>query len=128
MKASRCYGWRSFCGAVRARAERSIGGKHHVPQHYQRSAKISCPMDALANRCLWTSVYRSVCLPSGSALAHHELAPITQQLRQALDWAATTDRVLIRDQAAESLWEECYPDLRGCGKIRCRGRKAYLRG
>jgi DNA replicative helicase MCM subunit Mcm2 (Cdc46/Mcm family) len=39
------------------------------------------------------------------------VAPIAQQLRQALDWSATTDTVLIRDQAAESLWEECYPDL-----------------
>jgi hypothetical protein len=68
-------------------------------------------MDAFANRCLWTSVHRSQCLPSASALAHHELASITQRLRQALDWAATTDTVLIRDQAAESLWEECYPDL-----------------
>ena len=27
----------------------------------------------------------------------------TEQLRQALDWGATTDTVLIRDQAAESL-------------------------
>jgi hypothetical protein len=72
------------------------------------------PTDAhngFANRCLWTRVHRSQCLPSGGALATHELTPITQQLREALDWAATTDTVLHRDQAAESLWEECYPDL-----------------
>ena len=72
------------------------------------------PTDAhngFANRCLWTSVHRSQCLPSGGALAHHELAPITRQLREALAWAATTDTVLRRDQAAESLWEECYPEL-----------------
>jgi hypothetical protein len=72
------------------------------------------PTDAhngFANRCLWTSVHRSQCLPSGGALAEHELIPITQQLRLALDWAATIDTVLSRDQAAESLWEECYPEL-----------------
>jgi hypothetical protein len=72
------------------------------------------PTDAhngFANRCLWTSVHRSQCLPSGGALAAHELIPITRQLRQALDWAATTDTVLHRDQAAEALWGECYPDL-----------------
>jgi hypothetical protein len=69
--------------------------------------------NGFANRCLWTSVHRSQCLPSGGALAAHELIPITQQLRQALDWAATppTDIVMKRDHAAESLWEECYPDL-----------------
>jgi hypothetical protein len=72
------------------------------------------PTDAhsgFANRCLWTSVHRSQCLPGGGALRDHELIPITQQLRQALDWAATTATVLSRDQAAESLWEECYPEL-----------------
>jgi hypothetical protein len=72
------------------------------------------PTDAhsgFANRCLWTSIHRSQCLPSGGALADHELIPITQQLRQTLDWAASTDTVMNRDQTAESLWEECYPDL-----------------
>jgi hypothetical protein len=72
------------------------------------------PTDAhngFANRCLWTSVHRSQCLPSGGAVPAHELKLITQQLRQALDWAATTDITLRRAQAAESLWEQCYPDL-----------------
>jgi hypothetical protein len=64
-----------------------------------------------ANRCLWTMVHRSQCLPGGEALAAHEFTPITHQLRQALDWAATTDSVLRRNQPAESLWEECYPRL-----------------
>ena len=41
------------------------------------------PTDAhngFANRCLWTSVHRSQCLPSGGALAPDELAPIAQRI------------------------------------------------
>ena len=74
------------------------------------------PTDAhngFANRCLWTRVQRSQCLPSGGTLGSDELAPIAHELRQALDWASTppTDTVMRRDQAAEQLWEKCYPDL-----------------
>ena len=74
------------------------------------------PIDAhngFANRCLWTSVHRSQCLPNGGALAPGELLPIARELRQALDWAATssTDIVMSRDQDAEQLWEDRYSDL-----------------
>jgi hypothetical protein len=74
------------------------------------------PTDAhngFANRCLWTSVHRSQCLPSGGTLSPDALAPIAHELRQTLDWVGTppADIVMNRDQAAESLWEECYPDL-----------------
>jgi Protein of unknown function (DUF3987) len=74
------------------------------------------PTDAhngFANRCLWTSVHRSQCLPSGGTLSPDELTPIVHELREALDWAGTppTDIVMNRDQAAKSLWEQCYPDL-----------------
>jgi hypothetical protein len=74
------------------------------------------PTDAhngFANRCLWTSVHRSQCLPSGGALRPDALGPIAHELRQILDWVGNppTDIVMNRDQAAESLWEECYPDL-----------------
>jgi hypothetical protein len=74
------------------------------------------PTDAhngFANRCLWTCVHRSQCLPSGGALRLDELLPIVRELRHVLDWAGTPpiDIVMRRDQAAEALWEDCYPDL-----------------
>ena len=74
------------------------------------------PTDAhngFANRCLWTSVHRSQCLPGGGALNPDELAPIAHQLREVLNWAGmpSTNIVIRRDQAAEALWEDFYPDL-----------------
>jgi hypothetical protein len=69
--------------------------------------------NGFANRCLWTSVHRSQCLPGGGDLSPDALASIAHELRQALDWVGTSHNgiVMRRDQAAEQLWEECYPDL-----------------
>ena len=68
--------------------------------------------NGFANRCLWTCVQRSQCLPEGGSLGGHELSAVARQLRGALDWAGTATEIrFTRDEAARQLWHECYPVL-----------------
>jgi hypothetical protein len=68
--------------------------------------------NGFANRCLWTWVERSNCLPEGGNLDANELSAIARELRRALDWAAATPEILFRrDPAARELWQNRYPAL-----------------
>ena len=68
--------------------------------------------NGFANRCLWTWVERSNCLPEGGNLSANALSAVARELRRALDWAAATPQVLFRrDNAARELWQDCYPGL-----------------
>jgi hypothetical protein len=68
--------------------------------------------NGFANRCLWTSVQRSQCLPEGGNLEAHELSAVAAELRRALDWVADAHTIrLVRDDQARALWHECYPAL-----------------
>jgi len=68
--------------------------------------------NGFANRCLWTGVQRSQCLPDGGDLDVHELSALAAELRRALDWAADAGAFrLVRDDQARVLWNECYPAL-----------------
>jgi hypothetical protein len=68
--------------------------------------------NGFANRCLWTWVHRSNCLPEGGNLDPGEISAIARELRRALDWAAATPEILFRrDPAARQLWQDCYPAL-----------------
>jgi hypothetical protein len=68
--------------------------------------------NGFANRCLWTTVHRSQCLPRGDSLQPDALTPVNRQLRHALEWAAGAGHLLLsRDNAAEALWEQRYPAL-----------------
>jgi hypothetical protein len=68
--------------------------------------------NGFANRCLWTWVERSNCLPEGGNLGANELSAIARELRRALDWtAATSEIVFRRDQAARELWQDRHPAL-----------------
>ena len=68
--------------------------------------------NGFANRCLWTAVQRSQCLPEGGNLDAHELSAVAAELRRALDWAhhAGSFRLTRNDQARD-LWYERYPAL-----------------
>jgi hypothetical protein len=68
--------------------------------------------NGFANRCLWTRVQRSRCLPEGGDLDAHELSAVAAELRRALDWAADAHTIrLVRDDQARTLWNERYPAL-----------------
>ena len=68
--------------------------------------------NGFANRCLWTAVQRSQCLPEGGNLDAHELSAVATELRRALDWVGDAQAIrLSRDQQARTLWHECYPVL-----------------
>jgi hypothetical protein len=68
--------------------------------------------NGFANRCLWTRVQRSQCLPEGGNLDAHELSAVAAELRRALDWAADAGTIrLVRDDQARALWHERYPAL-----------------
>jgi hypothetical protein len=68
--------------------------------------------NGFANRCLWTRVQRSQCLPEGGDLDAHELSAVAAELRRALDWAADAHTIrLVRDDQARALWNERYPAL-----------------
>jgi hypothetical protein len=68
--------------------------------------------NGFANRCLWTCVHRSNCIPDGGDLNAGDLSPIARELRSALDWAAAASEILFRrDAAARDLWHDRYPVL-----------------
>jgi hypothetical protein len=68
--------------------------------------------NGFANRCLWTAVQRSQCLPDGGNLGAHELSSVAAELRRALDWAHNAGSIrLTRDDQARDFWHECYPAL-----------------
>ena len=68
--------------------------------------------NGFANRCLWTGVQRSQCLPEGGSLDAHELSPVATELRRALDWVGDAHTIrLSRDEQARTLWHDCYPVL-----------------
>jgi len=68
--------------------------------------------NGFANRCLWTLVQRSKCLPEGGNLGAHELSAVAAELRRALDWVGDANGIrLSRDEEARALWHKGYPEL-----------------
>jgi hypothetical protein len=68
--------------------------------------------NGFANRCLWTWVERSNCLPEGGSLSAGELSSIARELRRAVDWATAAPEILFhRDPEARRLWQDRYPSL-----------------
>jgi hypothetical protein len=68
--------------------------------------------NGFANRCLWTGVQRSQCLPDGGNPDAQELSAVATELRRALEWVGDAHTLcLTRDQQARILWHECYPVL-----------------
>ena len=69
-------------------------------------------LNGFANRCLWTCVQRSNCLPEGGSVSPSELSSLAGELRKALDWATASPQILFRrDAMARELWQHRYPGL-----------------
>ncbi len=82
--------------------------------------------NGFANRCLWTWVERSNCLPAATSAPAHELSAIAGSVQRAVAWATARPEILFRrDDEAQQLWEDCYeslsyrhPGLRGAATSR----------
>jgi hypothetical protein len=82
--------------------------QRELAQHLHRTEA----HNGFANRCLWTCVQRSNCLPDGGSLGAHELSAVARELRRALDWTSATPEILFRrDHAARELWHDRYSGL-----------------
>jgi hypothetical protein len=68
--------------------------------------------NGFANRCLWTSVRRSLSLPDGGSLPPEQHSVIAGELRRTLDWVQSQDELLFsRTPAARKLWNDGYVAL-----------------
>jgi hypothetical protein len=96
--------------------------QHELAQTFHRTEAYN----GFANRCLWTWVERSNCLPHASSPPPDELSLAAAPLRDAVRWATERPEILFRrDEAANQLWEEYYssisderPGLRGAATSR----------
>jgi hypothetical protein len=85
---------------------------HITQRELAQNLRSSEAQNGFANRCLWTWVHRSSCMPDGGSLSAADLAPIACELRHALDWATAAPEILFRrDAAARELWHDRYPVL-----------------
>jgi hypothetical protein len=85
---------------------------HITPRELAQHLHPTEAHNGFANRCLWTAVQRSQCLPEGGNMGSHEVSAVAAELRRVLDWARNTGSVrLTRDDEARALWQECYPAL-----------------
>ena len=82
--------------------------RHELAQHLHRSDA----HNGFVNRCLWTCVQRSQCLPEGSSPKPEELSALARELRRIVDWVSNTEnKPFCRDQAARDLWIGGYETL-----------------
>ena len=82
--------------------------QHELAQHLHRSDA----HNGFVNRCLWTFVRRSQCLPEGSSPNPDELSGLARELRRIVDWVSHTENEpFCRDQAARDLWNGGYETL-----------------
>jgi hypothetical protein len=82
--------------------------QHELAQHLHRSDA----HNGFVNRCLWTCVQRSQCLPEGSSPNPDELSALARELRRIVDWVSNAEsKPFCRDQAARDLWNGGYETL-----------------
>jgi hypothetical protein len=68
--------------------------------------------NGFANRCLWTTVYRSKSLPDGGSLLPEQQFALAADLRRTLDWVHGQNEILFsRTSTARELWNDRYAAL-----------------
>jgi hypothetical protein len=87
--------------------------------------------NGFANRFLWLAVRRSKLLPEAGAVPEAALAPLVDELREAVAFARDVGEVM-RDAEARELWSAVYPGLSAdqpglVGAILNRGEAQVLR-
>jgi hypothetical protein len=104
--------------------------RQELAQHLHRTDA----HNGFVNRCLWTCVRRSQCLPEGSSPKPDELSALSRELRSIVDWVSTTENEpFCRDQAARDLWiggyeilSEARPGLYGAATSRAEAQVLRL--
>jgi hypothetical protein len=99
---------------------------HITPRELTQTFQRHEAHNGFANRCLWTWVERSNCLPGIGSAPAEELSAIAGTVRDAVAWASARPEILFRrDQEAQELWADCYeslsyrePGLRGAATSR----------
>lgn len=66
--------------------------------------------NGLANRFIWLCVKRSKVLPEGGRIYETDLTPLTDRIREAVEFVKTVDEVK-RDHEARKIWINIYPEL-----------------
>jgi hypothetical protein len=67
-------------------------------------------INGFANRFLWLLVRRSKVIPRPKGIPQEELEPFVRKLQEAVEFARKVQE-MDRDEEAEILWEEVYPEL-----------------
>jgi hypothetical protein len=99
---------------------------HVTQQELTRNFRHDQAHNGFANRCLWTWVERTQCLPEGGSPPAQELAAAAGELRRAAAWATARPAILFRrDQEAAAMWAKYYagysyhqPSLHGAATSR----------
>jgi Protein of unknown function (DUF3987) len=63
-----------------------------------------------ANRFIWLSVERSKIIPNPQGVPQEILSPLVERIIKAVNFARTVEEI-TRDQMADRLWAEVYPNL-----------------
>ena len=85
---------------------------HITEQELAHLFERSLADNGFANRCLWTWVERSNCLPDGGSPSTYDLACASAALQRAVNWATAQREILFhRNQPAGELWADVYPEL-----------------
>lgn len=83
---------------------------HITAEELRRYLTVTESANGFGNRFIWLSVRRSKALPDGGAMHRVDVAPVVDELREAVRYAGTLGRV-ERDPAARDLWHTVYPEL-----------------